>query len=118
MAETFYEAGKRALAESKRVRREREMTKPDDIPQDVWEAVGSLMADFQQHQSNVIDGTAEPYPSGHIPMLMARAIMAEREACAAIAEHMLRFADTTSAADKEISTAIRNRSTTEAYEDG
>jgi len=32
---------------------------------------------------------------------------AEREACAQIAERMLRFADTTSGADKAISDAIR-----------
>lgn len=66
------------------------MTKPDDIPQDVWDAA----RDVVKRQGI---------------LATARAIMAEREACATLVEELLAYADTTSRADAVIAAAIRNR---------
>jgi len=48
------------------------MQKPDDIPQDVWETA----------QSSIAEGMR----STNIPEAVARAILAERERCAKVAE--------------------------------
>lgn len=45
------------------------MTKPDDIPQDVWDAAGALKSAFHT------------IGSGNLTEFAARAIMAERERC-------------------------------------
>lgn len=54
-----------------------QMTKPDDIPQDVWDAANDMAAEWLM-----------PGGEGHTMASndIARAIMAEREACALVAE--------------------------------
>lgn len=72
------------------------MSKPDDIPQDVWDSTEGVRISF-----------VNPDPD-EVREAVARAVMEERERCAKIAEEMLKFADTTSASDIAISQAIRN----------
>jgi hypothetical protein len=74
------------------------MTKPDDIPQDVW--------DKADHLETVID--CPDYVPRHT-VLIARAIMAEREACAQVATD---FSDRIGASHfvaVQVAAAIRNR---------
>lgn len=74
------------------------MSRPDDIPEDVWDYVL-----FQVMPSDLIGSTL-----GNIcHRAICRAILAERERCVRVAERMLGFADTTSEADKAIAAAIR-----------
>lgn len=71
------------------------MTKPDDIPQDIWDAAIKSVRSAWRRKSNAAEGCA-------------RAIMAEREACALVAENYFSgnpFPTTSGA----IAAAIRNR---------
>ena len=52
------------------------MSKPEDIPQDIWETAQSIN---------------QVLPYSHVQGRVARAILEEREACAAIAERDARF---------------------------
>jgi hypothetical protein len=74
------------------------MSKPDYIPQDVWEVAYDIAKDRVVRNWSVVDQAQQ----------IANAILNERNNAAKIAEDMLRFADTTSGADKAISLAIRN----------
>ncbi|MFD1944691.1 hypothetical protein [Paradevosia shaoguanensis] len=62
------------------------MTKPDDIPQDVWETA----------QSSIAEGMR----STNIPEAVSRAILAERERCAKVAE---RDADWSKFGERDVS---------------
>ena len=74
------------------------MTKPDDIPQDVWEtAVGWATAEAQMTAGRPVVAHA-----------VARAIMAEREACARVSEERVPLWEELEA----VAAAIRNRGAT------
>lgn len=73
------------------------MIKPEGISEEIWERAEKVY--------DAIVG--EDTPTWKIEHI-ARAILNERNNVAKIAEDMLRFADTTSGADKAISQAIRN----------
>lgn len=71
------------------------MTKPDDIPQDVWDAASTCLGFYDASPFGGITGQAVAK--------IARAIMAEREACAVLAETYK------SGMTAAIAAAIRNR---------
>ena len=56
------------------------MSKPDDIPQDVWEAAYAVLVKLMRGALATVNGKTAMQDIETI----ARAIMAEREACAAI----------------------------------
>jgi len=70
-----------------------------EIPEDIVKRAREFqaMADADPHAYNEFD-------------VAVLSMISERERCAKIAERMLKFADTTSSADKEIAAAIRGTS--------
>lgn len=93
------------------------MTKPDDIPQDVWDAATSGRSKAILSITNwVIGGMAGPdEPHNHaLDMIFARAIMdaraEEREACALIAaDYHDHPSELAAFVGEEIADAIRER---------
>jgi len=82
------------------------MTKPDDIPQDVWVDAGMELAGrrIPASDTEVADTVA-----GWAREIASRAILAERERCALVAEAQgRRYAEL--AVGHSIATAIRNGS--------
>jgi hypothetical protein len=75
------------------------MTKPEDIPQDVWEAAWEAMPLVYRK----LYASKPIYMAQHLAI--ARAIMAEREACALFIEQR----DGLIPERQEIAAAIRNR---------
>lgn len=74
------------------------MTKPDDIPQDVWERAKMLVIS--------VDGMPS---DGNIYNIAKGAIMAEREACADIADTYSASTRSGPTTATNIAAAIRNR---------
>ena len=58
------------------------MSRPDDIPQDVWDAANRI----SEEVGSAILGRKAPQEDLDLPVIVARAIMAERERCAALVE--------------------------------
>lgn len=81
------------------------MTKPDTIPQDIWDVSDALRTRVFNLMHDDDGRLTDNDPSE----LIARAIMAEREACALVAEESLVNA-LPATVDKFVGAAIRNRS--------
>lgn len=61
------------------------MSKPEDIPQDVWDAADGTTNRISSELVKALTGGTEATADGLIQAHVARAIMAERERCAKIA---------------------------------
>lgn len=59
--------------------------KPHDIPQGVWDAADAAMADAANEVARIINSGESPSEDGALLPILARAILAEREACRQIA---------------------------------
>ena len=83
------------------------MTKPDDIPQDVWAKSDAVLGEGTAAlRDYILSGGDEP-DVGIMKPIIARAIMAEREACAQVAQK--RWNDWSTDIGGKIAADIRHR---------